>query len=576
MAANNRPRSRARAGGSRARWPVFVTVFALTASAFAPGPRAFAQDTRRPESGYIGGSTGTEELDDCRVEQDLGERVRIERSSEHYDRGTNLFAQGDYRAAIEEFKLSYCHYPHPSTLKGIAEAYERLVDYEKAVAYLERFIMENPPEKHAERRSKAAYVEVLRNLPAHVSIATEPPGASVTLTGETGASARGVANADEPLEVRKGTYQMTIEKPGFETIEKTIEVKIGKPYSYYYQLQPKRGTLRVVTVPATASIFIDERRVALGTYVDQLPVGTYTITAEADGRVAETRQVEITDGSNANVSIELAKKPRSGRLDLLLFATLGGAWAGSSIAALLSDRGEALGGAVPVGIGVGFGGAYLGVPDRIPVGTSSYIIGATIAGAFEGGLLSSHFYCDDSGACDQQLLIASSLAGGVTGLLASALSADLLRLDPGDAALINSGALWGTASGTLFWVVFDRDQRLAAPLALAGLNLGILTGALLARRAQVSRRHVALIDVSGALGLVVGGAIADVADQGEGISERIPHFALLGMTVGLIAGTYLTRNLDEPPSLRVVAPTVSALRDADGKQTMTMGMHMVF
>ena len=535
------------------------------------------QDARRAESGYIGSGTGTEELDHCRREANLSEKQTRERASEHFTRGINLYKQGDYRAAIQEWVLSYCHIRHEDTLKNISEAYERLVDYEKAVAYLERYIMENPPEAVSERRTQAAYVEVLRNLEAHVSIATDPKGASVTLTGETGVSAEGMSDADEPLGVRKGTYVMTIEKEGYETVTKTISVKIGKPYSYYFRLPPKKGSLHVIAVPSTATIFINERRVDVGRYFADLPVGTYEVSAEVPGRQPQRQKVEITEGGLEQVTLELKRKPRSGRLDLLLAATVGGAWAGSSVAALLSDRGEIVGGGLPLGLAIGFGGAYLGVPDRISVGTSSYLIGTTIMGGFGGGILASQFACatkedGSQGECDDEMLIAAALAGGVGGFLTGALTTDIVKLNAGDAALINSGALWGSTAGSLFWVVFNRDQQLAAPLNLAGLTLGVLTGSLLARNAEVRRRHVALIDVSGALGLLVGAAIADVADQGEGISERIPHFALLGMTVGLITGTYLTRNMDEPPSLGSISPSVGAARDAQGDATMTMGV----
>lgn len=564
------PRVRNRARGWRQGMHLLG---ACALSLLAVAPALAQKEVRRAESGYIGRGTGTEELESCRKQTDLSEDENRERASEHFERGINLYRQGDYRAAIEEWVLSYCHIPHESTIKNISEAYERLVDYEKAVAYLERYILETPREAESERRTLAAYVEVLRNLSARVSIATEPKRASVTLVGETGVSARGVSNADEPIGVRKGTYVMTIEKEGYETISETIEVKIGKPYSFYYQLQPKKGTLTVVAVPKTATIFIGNSRVGIGTYVNQLPVGRYRVSAEAPGHESAVDEIEITDGSQKTVPLELNRKPRSGRLELLVAASLGGGLAGSSVGALLSDRGEAVGGAGPVGLALGLTAAYIGVPRRIPVGTSSYLIGATSIGAAAGLALASHFVCrpDPDIDCNEEAIIAGSLAGGVTGLLTSALTAGRLDMSAGDAAVINSGAMWGSVAGGLLWVVFDRDPSIAAPLSLAGLGLGTLTGVLLTRRADISRRHMTLIDISGALGMAVSAAIADVADQGEGFGSTVPHFALLGVTVGLIAGTYLTRNMDAPAGLTSVAPSIGAARQADGQTTMTLG-----
>jgi hypothetical protein len=285
------------------------------------------------------------------------------------------------------------------------------------------------------------------------------------------------------------------------------------------------------------------------------------------------------------LTVELANLPRSGRRELLVAGTLGGGFLGSGLTTLLSDTNIALAGAGPLGLALGFGGAYLAVPDDIPVGTSSYIIGASIIGAVEGALLGRYLSCDtvtrpdgtyDREECDGAPVTAASMAGAVGGLALSALTAGRLKLDAGDAGLINSGALWGGMSGGLFWLIFDSDPRIGEPLLIGGMNLGILTGVLLAQRVELSRAHMGLIDVSGFLGLLVGGVVADVADRNQAIDERIPHFALLGMTVGLIAGTYLTRHMDEPSTLKVVSPSMGAALDATGKNTPTMGVSWQF
>lgn len=544
-------------------------------------PAAMAQPGRS-ENGYIGRGAGTEEVDTCRRPEGLDEAEAETRAYEHYERGSNLYEQGDYRAAIDEFVLAYCHKPLASVLKDIAQSYERLVDYEKSVAYLERYILESPEDRNEDRRVQSARAQVLRNLPARVRIATEPPGASVTLTSKSGArGAHGFSNADEPLEIRKGTYVLTVSLPGHETVTETIEVKIGQPYSYYFRLEPKKGTLRVAAQPASARVFVGDRWVALGNYVDTLPIGKYTVSVEADDHLPEKREVEITGNDQVEVSVKLDKLPRSGRFDLLVAATVGGALMGSSVASLFSTETRTLGGAVPVGLGLGFGGAYLGVPDDIPVGTSSYVIGATVIGSLEGYLIASYLAPCNEDVTEESIeeckpVIASSLAGSVSGLLFGAFTAGRFELDAGDAALINSGALWGIISGSLFYVAFGEDPTITEPLLFGGLNIGLVTGSILAQRAEVSRGHVALIDVSGFLGLLVGGAVADVADQDEGISERVPHFALVGMTVGLITGTYLTRNMDEPASLRMLSPNIGAARDTLGKSTMTMGVRWSF
>jgi hypothetical protein len=96
-------------------------------------------------------------------------------------------------------------------------------------------------------------------------------------------------------------------------------------------------------------------------------------------------------------------------------------------------------------------------------------------------------------------------------------------------------------------------------MLLAGLNLGVVAGAVLARGAEMSRGRVALIDLSGLGGTVAGFALGEAFDTNP---ERLSHFALVGMATGLIAGTWITRLLDEPKI--ILQPGVAPTAGGDG------------
>lgn len=542
----------------------------------------------RGDTGYIGGATRTDEVDSCKRDATTDVGARRANASEHYSRGNTLYIQGDYEGAIEEFVAAYCDAPHYEMLKNIAQSYERLLEFEKAVAYLSRYILEIPKGDRDDALEleieKTSYrVQVLSNLPARVQVATVPPGAQVTLTGETGINAQ--ATAGDKIKVRKGTYELKIEHEGFEPIVETIEVEIGQPYSYYFRLEPKKGTLRVITDPPNARIFIDRRLVGIGNYVERLAIGEHEVTVESDNREPATRKVEITDGRTANLTIKLDKEPASGRRQLLVASTLGGGLFGSATFATVFGEGgfeASLGGLL--GLGIGFGGGYFGVPRDISVGRSSYVIGTTVMGAVEGAALAHWIFCDTSVSLEDdensrcgEIVGGATIASGVGGLLFGAITADTFDLDAGDAALVNSGGQWGTVGGLLFVAAFGNERRLLSPLTLAGLNLGAVAGGLIARRFDMSRGHVALIDLAGLAGMIAGVATVDVIQPGER-SERVPHFALLGMTAGLITGAYLTRNMDEPasPAVRSLSASVGGAVDAEGSPTLTWGLAGAF
>jgi hypothetical protein len=518
-------------------------------------------------------SKDTDEVDSCPPRPGLDDKTLERRMIDHYERGVVLYEQGDYDGAVREFVTAYCDSPHPSMFYNIGQAYERKLDYEKAVAYLERFILSSEPEA-ANRRRAEIRVEVLRGLEARIQVATSPPGAEVILSGDTGVTARARANSPEPIQVPKGTYTMRIEAPGRQPIEQRVVAEIGRPYSYYFQLEPVKGTVRVLASPPEARIFLGDRLVGIGSYAETIPIGRYEILVEAEGRPSARRGFEVVPNRPTDLTIELPKKPRSGRWELIAASGLFlGSAAGATVGSLFEQEDSvwllvALGGTA-----LGFGGAYLGVPSDVSIGTSSYIIGATMIGAFEGIAVAAILSCDElvveedpggpsqapSLECSDKAMSGATLASATAGGAIAAFTASRLDLDAGDAALINSGALWGTASGLLLWSSFDRDPDIFGPMLLAGLNLGAVVGATLATRSEVSRGRVALIDLAGLGGAVAGFALGEAFDSS---SERLSHFTLVGLATGLIAGTYLTRNKDEPRTS--VRPAVTSTTSGDG------------
>ena len=140
---------------------------------------------------------GTEETDRCELPRGLTDEELDKRAADHYDRGQVLYESGDYEGAIQQFVVGYCNRPHPSWYYNIGQTFERLLDFEKAVAYFERYIREADPKASTHRKARIR-VEVLRALPARLTVATDPADAQVTMLSATGVSARGVATAAMP------------------------------------------------------------------------------------------------------------------------------------------------------------------------------------------------------------------------------------------------------------------------------------------------------------------------------------------------------------------------------------------
>ncbi len=518
------------------------------------------------------------EIDQCIAIADSATAKAVEQASARYDRGLVLYEQGDYRGAIDEFVAAWCAEPSYTVLKDIAQAYERMVDYELAVAYLERYISEVPDSQADDRRRQSYRAAVLRNLPARIRVATVPANAQVTLADDTGIAARGHSGDEEPLQVRSGTYSLEVQMPGYEPVRETIRPEIGQPYSYYFRLEPQTGSVRIIANSETARIFVDQKLIGLGRVVETLPIGSYKVAVESEQHQPHTESIEVVADRTMNLTVQLKPRPRSGRSEILAAGGFGGGILGSVALGTVLDN-SVLGGSIgaAAGLGIGVGGVYFGAPRDIPVGWTSYIIGSSIIGSVEGAVLYRMIRCWNDRACNDASasVTSAALLGAVAGLGISASTASTLDPSAGDAAIVNSGAFWGTIAGALFVLIFDSDQRSDEILLATGLNLGVATGITLARRYELSRAHVALIDLSGLAGIIGGLALVDIIQQGEE-SERVPHYMLGGLTLGLITGVYLTRNFDEPAALKSVTPAVGGATDTNGETTLTFGLRGSF
>jgi len=560
-------------------WIAILVVVALATHASAQ------PDPRRRESGYVGKDIPVLEIDDCpAIDPQIPQAELRRRGSEHYERGETLYLQGDYDGAVQELVASYCLIPFYSILKDIGQAYERSNEYEKAIGYLERYVLAIPsdakpanqcaPDPQDDKANVIRRISVLQKLQARVFVETKPGGAQITIGNEMGRA--GATTSGKPADVPGGRYEMTIERDGYEPITTQIDVRIGKPYTFFFELTPLRGQLSVLVTPSDARVFVDDRQVGLGHYDEALPARQYKISAEAPGRKTVTRTVEILPNQLHRELLELPANPQTGRRQLIAYTTVGSAVATGALLFTfegtgLSGLGSLLGGTA------GFAGGYFGFDDHLPLGTSNL----TITSSLTAGVLG---YAGASVFTDRDDVIApvfgaSLLAGGALGYYAG----QKKDISPGDAALINTGVLWGTVTGSLFAVSFDAPRRVGAGLVLGGLGMGGISGVLLTRYFSISRTHALLIDIGGLAGMVGGLAAeslaypttSDQSAQADQTSrEHLANFALGGMAIGLITAGILARDLDDPKL--PVRPVIGTATGTDGRSTTTYGFQGSF
>ncbi len=548
----------------------------------ASTPGAASAPAAAPDTGYIGRDITPLEIDDCRSTELTSDEV-TRQGSEHYDRGETLYLQGDYEGAVREWVYSYCLVPAFYTiLKDIGQAYERNLDYEKAIGYLERYVRAVPPpgaprcsvcpaDPQQDKATVARRVEVLTKLKAKIYVESQPPGAQITIANDAGVAAR--AHSGETIEVLGGHYDLVTELDGYEPHHQAIDVRVGKPYTYFVPLVALHGRLSMQVQPPDARIFLGDRLVGIGHIDLALPANTYAVTSEAPDRITDRRRVEVLADQVKRVQVELTAQPQFGRRQLIAFATIAGAGATGSMLYAFHNTGLTGLGALGGGA-TGLVGSVFLLPD-VPLGTSDLTVTSTAGGAILGAGASLLF------TRRPEVIYPVVGLGAVLAGTAGYLVGDAIRINVGDAALINSGVVWGSVSGALFAASFDPGHTVGGGLVLSGLGMGTVGGLLLQSNFSISRTHAVLIDVGGVVGIIGGLALESLVYPTQTVQtpspaidaraqEHLADYALGGMAIGLLTAGILTRNLDDPKI--PVSPAITQATAGDGRAATVYGV----
>ena len=151
------------------------------------------------------------------------------------------------------------------------------------------------------------------------------------------------------------------------------------------------------------------------------------------------------------------------------------------------------------------------MPKDVPLGTSSL----TITSSLIGGTARRREHARVHRRCHSGC--SPAIGGGlILGAGVGYYAGTRLHVKPGDAAVINSGALWGTRGRRAVpRQLRRRTAEIGAGLVLSGLGMGTIGGILMTRYFDISRGHAALIDVGGVVGVFVGIAIENVVTQAD-------------------------------------------------------------
>jgi hypothetical protein len=153
---------------------------------------------------------------------------------QHFRRGVDFFKEGDYRAALIEFKRAYELAPNYKVLYNLGQTSLELQDYASALRSFEKYLNDGGKEIAAARRTQVeAEVDRLKKRVARVEITTNVPDAEVFVddvsVGRTPLAPVAVSAGRRKFSATKGgiTATRAVDLAGGDTT--TIQLEIVEP-----------------------------------------------------------------------------------------------------------------------------------------------------------------------------------------------------------------------------------------------------------------------------------------------------------------------------------------------------------
>jgi tetratricopeptide (TPR) repeat protein len=154
-----------------------------------------------------------------RADQDASARD----ASRHFQRGVELYNDGDYRGALVEFKKAYALLPRSNVLYDIGETEYQLQDYPAALKTMERFLAETGPGT-PHRAEVEETVEILKGRIGRLALLVDSPGCEVSVDDQV----VGTTPLGRALAVSVGSRRIAVNCPGRPMALRRVEIAGGE------------------------------------------------------------------------------------------------------------------------------------------------------------------------------------------------------------------------------------------------------------------------------------------------------------------------------------------------------------
>jgi hypothetical protein len=157
-----------------------------------------------------------------------------EDAKERFEKGVSLFKEGDFEAALVEFKAAYKAKPHYAVLYNVGICLYKLHRYSEASKELRAYLTEGGKKVPKEQKHEVeGILNELETLVGDLSVICNVEGAELWVDGEYTDQLPTMFPA--PLDV--GVHEVEVRADGYKTVSQKVEIPGGKETTVEVQLE---------------------------------------------------------------------------------------------------------------------------------------------------------------------------------------------------------------------------------------------------------------------------------------------------------------------------------------------------
>lgn len=254
-------------------------------------------------------------------EKELKKEAKEEAAS-HFSKGIDFYKEGNYAAALAEFRAAYKAVPSYEVLFNIALCERRLFKYGDSVKTFNQYLADGGSSVPKDRRDAVKKeLDQIRALVAEVTIKVEGAPADVYVDGDK----LGKSPFNETLLLGPGKHTFRAEREGEEPDEKNLELVSATKLEvalapHKKEVQP--GELTIESNPPGAVITMDGKLLGPAPVKESVPEGGHEVIAELEGYVTSRTEVLVTAGQARKVTVELETERKKATVKFPLVGTV--------------------------------------------------------------------------------------------------------------------------------------------------------------------------------------------------------------------------------------------------------------